>query len=299
MSTDLDRRLNAFSPELADARLKGQVEAARFVEGEPARIIEPVVRLFPTAQHGAIADTELLMGEAVRVFETTDEGWAWVQSDVDDYVGWCAASALGPVAPEPTHRVTALWTHLYAAPHIKTPPAGFAPLNAHLSVEGTAAGSSGTAAGGAAASAERFVKLADGRFAISRHLAPLDASPPTDFIGQARKFIGTPYMWAGRTARGIDCSGLVQMGLAACGVKAPRDSDMQERGLGTPVNESDPGAWQRGDLVFWKGHVGIVSEPGTLLHANAHHMATVEEPLGPAVERIAGAGLQVTSVKRL
>ena len=292
-----DPRLHAWRNDLADARLRGRVEAARFVDGKPARVRDAVVNLLRAPKQDAPADTQLLMGEPVLVFEETPEGWAWVQSQADGYVGWCASEGLEYSAPEPTHRVASLWVHLYPAPDIKIAPIGFAPMNALLAVADVSAGGEESRAGGAAASAERFVRLANGQFVVARHLQPVGGAVG-DFVDAARRFLGTPYLWAGRSARGIDCSGLVQMGLAACGIKAPRDSDMQERELGTPVNETDPESWQRGDLVFWKGHVGIVSQPGVLLHANAHHMETVEEPLAPAIERIAKAGLEVTSVKR-
>lgn len=293
-----DPRIHAWRSDLADTSLRGRVDATRFVDGVPARVRDGVVNLLRAPQQDAPADSQLLMGEPVLVFEETAEGWAWVQSRADGYVGWCASEGLDYSSPEPTHRVSALWVHLYPAPDIKIAPVGFAPMNALLTVADLASAGGESRAGGATAGGERFARLADGRFAVARHLQPV-GKPSGDFVDVARKFLGTPYLWAGRSARGIDCSGLVQMGLVACGVHAPRNSDMQEEGLGALVNESDPEAWRRGDLVFWKGHVGIVSAPGMLLHANAHHMETVEEPLKPALERIAGAGLEVTSVKRL
>ena len=294
-----DPRRNAFRSDLADIRLKGRVEAERFVEGRPARVRDCLTPLMRAPRPDAPVDTQLLLGEPVLVFECPGEGWAWVQSQSDGYIGWCADEALDFAAPAPTHRVTALWVHIYPAPDIKIAPVSFAPMNAQLAVSSMQAAAAGGSAGGAAGNADRFAQLADGRFVVARHLAPLGAPAADDFVAVARRFLGTPYLWAGRSARGIDCSGLVQMGLAACGIDCPRDSDMQERELGMPVNEADPAAWQRGDLVFWKGHVGIVSAPGRLLHANAFHMQTAEEDLVPAIERIAAAGLTVTSVKRL
>ena len=131
------------------------------------------------------------------------------------------------------------------------------------------------------------------------HLAPIDQNEK-DFVAVAERFVGVPYLWGGKTALGLDCSGLVQIALTACGIACPRDSDMQEAALGTPVGSrddyNDP---RRGDLVFWKGHVAIVRDAASLLHANAFHMAVVIEPIVGAIGRIAAAGSEITNVRRL
>lgn len=298
MAMTLDPRLHAVRSDLADAALKGRVDSTRFAEGRLAHVRDGLTVLRRKPFPDAPADTELLRGEPVSVFDQTPEGWAWVQSQSDRYVGWCSSDALAFSAPAATHVVRILSVHLYPAPDIKITPVAFAPMNARLCVVETSVGSAGGSAGGAAGNADRFCRLACGHFVVAHHLTQL-GSQTGDMVDTARMFRGAPYLWAGRSVRGIDCSGLVQMALHAIGQDAPRDSDMQEAGLGTAVSDRDPLAWQRGDLVFWKGHVGIVSAPGTLLHANAFHMATAEEPLVPALDRIAAAGLQVTSVRRL
>ncbi len=300
----LDHRLYAARHDLADIRLKGRVEAEEFVEGRHARVREALAAVRRAPAHYAPMDTELLRGEPVRVFEVTDEGWAWVQSQRDGYVGWCAENALDFNAPATTHRVIALSIHLYPSPDIRVSPVGEATLNAELAIaERSDAGqtddaSADDAAGGAAADEERFLPVADGTWAVARHIAPRELAVG-DFVEVARRFIGMPYLWAGRSARGLDCSGLIQMALHAAGRGCLRDSDMQEKTHGEPVTNRDPSAWRRGDLVFWPGHAGIVSAPGKLLHANAHHMQVVEEPLIPAIDRIAKAGLDVSNVRRL
>src|SRR5262249_60073637 len=110
---------------------------------------------------------------------------------------------------------------------------------------------------------------------------------------------GVRIRWAGRTALGLDCWGLVQVALTAAGRICPRDSDMQEQALGTPVPQAGEGALQRGDLVFWNGHVAIVRDGTTLIHANAFHMAVAIEPVAEAIARIREAGSEITSVRRI
>jgi cell wall-associated NlpC family hydrolase len=281
-----DRRLVPARPELAAAHLEGVVDAARFVRGRPARITAPVADVRAEPRPDCPLDTQAIFGETVTVYDET-EGYAWVQLDRDGYVGWLPEVALGPEGPAPTHRVTVPRTLRFPGPDFKAPNLGTLTQGALVTVAGLV---------------ERrgvsYAILPDGSAMVARHLASLDEPPPGDFVSVAEAYVGTPYLWGGRTSLGLDCSGLVQTALAMAGVDAPRDSDMQEAVLGEPVPANYPDGWARGDLVFWKGHVGIVSAPGRLLHANAYHMAVVEEQLVPALERIAAAGSAVTSARR-
>jgi len=146
----------------------------------------------------------------------------------------------------------------------------------------------------------------DGAFAVTRHgqylpkvhLVSLGHREP-DFVSVAERFVGTPYLWGGKSSLGIDCSGLVQVSLTSSGTGCPRDSDMQQEGLGRALEPHERGSLLRGDLIFWKGHVAIVRDASTMVHANAHHMATVIEPIGPAIARIKAAGSEVVAIKRL
>lgn len=283
----LDPRLNAFRGDLADARLDGRVKALRFVEGEPAQVIRPVVQLRRRAGPGEPLDTEAVFGETLRVFETA-ASYCWVQLDRDGYVGYLPADALSRQIVEPTHRVSALATFVYPGTDIKAPPLLQLPLGATVRVTGQD---------------ERFATIAltdgfSGRL-VARHLAAADR-PAHDFVDVAERFIGTPYLWGGRTRHGLDCSGLLQTALESAGVAAPRDSDMQQAALGTEVLiPSDLEGLERGDLVFWPGHVGIMVDGVMLLHANAHHMAVAAEPLVQASDRIARTGLRISAVRRL
>lgn len=280
----LDPRLTPARADLASRALEGVVEAARFVAGESRRIVVPRAAVRATPSPDAPLVTEALFGESVTVFETTEEGWAWAQLDADSYVGWLSAEALGAPGPAPTHKVAALATPVFPGPSIKLPPTELLSIGSRLTVVGTR---------------ERFDVTAQGGFVFAGHLVPLDARED-DFVAVAARFLGRPYLWGGRSADGLDCSGLVQTALAACGIACPRDSDMQETALGTTVPfDGDISVLKRGDLIFWPGHVGIVEDSGTLLHATAFFMSVVREPLREALVRIEAASSPVRTVKRI
>ncbi len=283
--TSLDRRTTAARPDLADERLRGIVEAARFVAGKARRVAAPAAALRGEPRPDMPMDTELLMGEPFTVFDENDEGWAWGQSGADGYVGWVASEALGSSDPEPTHRVAALRSFVYPGPSLKLPAQACLSLNAEVAVLARENG---------------YARLAGGGFVHDGHLAPRASREP-DFVAVAERFLHTPYLWGGKTSIGLDCSALVQMSLRAAGVSAPRDSDMQERELGDPVafDEALAGL-RRGDVVFWKGHVAIMRDPLTMIHANGYHMAVAIEPLREARDRIAQKSFgPVTAIRRL
>jgi cell wall-associated NlpC family hydrolase len=280
----LDPRLTPARPDLAAKHLEGKVDAPRFVTGEQRVVIEPQLALRRAPSPDAALDTEALMGERITIYDTNDEGWAWGQLESDGYVGWMPSSGLGAAAAEATHKVSALRTLVFPGPSIKLPPITSLPFGARVTIVGAA---------------ERFAVTNNGGHIPARHLAPL-AATNDDFVAVAEQFLGTPYLWGGKTSFGLDCSGLSQVALTACGIACPRDSDMQEQALGTPVDaKADFSNLQRGDLVFWKGHMGIVRDPVTLLHANAFHMAVALEPIAEAIPRIRASDGPPTAVKRL
>lgn len=285
----LDRRLNAFRPDLADARLEGQVEARLFVRGATSCVAAASAPVHREPHYNAGLDTEALCGESVTVFEV-GEGWAWVQLASDGYVGYVPADRLALAGQPATHRVSALRTFVYPGASIKLPHVVPLSLGARLTVVDRRGDFAVVT--GVAGLTESFVWAA--------HLAPLGQHAP-DPVTVAEGLIGTPYLWGGKSSLGLDCSGLVQLSLDACGITAPRDSDMQEREIGVYVGP-DPATAElrRGDLIFWKGHVGLMRSPTELLHANGHHLLVASEPLAEAVDRImAKNGGPVTSIRRL
>lgn len=279
-----DPRLTPARADLAAKHLQGKVEAARFVEGRLYEVVEPQAPLRAEPRPDASLLTEAIKGERATIYDTNGEGWAWGQLEADGYVGFLPESALAPLGAPPTHKVAALRTLVFPAPSIKLPPLEALPLGATLAI---------------ARIEDRLAVTQAGGYVPAAHLRPL-REYESDFVAVAERFVGVPYLWGGKTALGLDCSGLVQVALTACGVVCPRDSDMQEAGLGAPLAiPADLASLRRGDLLFWKGHVAIVRDRGSLLHANAFHMAVAIEPLGDAVARIRASGSEVTSIRRI
>lgn len=277
-----DRRTTPARPDLAAAHWRGIVAADRYAEGVRHAVAVPSVPLRREARADVGIDTELLWGEGVVVYDRDGEGWAWGQAEMDGYVGWLPAAALGAAdPPAATHKVLSQRSFVFPAPSIKAPALMALPFGSRVAV------------------LERdgdFARMADG-YLWAGHLAEID-HVATDVVGVAEAFVGVPYLWGGRTSLGLDCSALVQTALAACGRPAPRDSDMQEHALGRPVDPDGP--LRRGDLVFWRGHVGLMRDPETLLHANGHTMTVALETLAAARARIlAAGGGPVTAARRL
>jgi len=277
---NLDPRITPARPDLAAAHLRGKVKAERFVEGIEQEVIVGLAPVRNAPSHGAMLVTEALRGERVTIYENDDEGWAWGQLASDGYVGWLPAAALLAPAAPPTHKVTVLRTLAFPGPSIKLPPADALPLGSLVAV---------------AREQDSFAVLASEAYVPKIHLATLAVREP-DFVAVAERFVGTPYLWGGKSSLGIDCSGLVQVALTAAGIPCPRDSDMQERALGKPASLA---GLQSGDLIFWKDHVAIARGRNSMIHANAFHMAVAIEPVAEALARIGAAGSQVTSVRRL
>lgn len=271
----LDRRFNAFRPDLADERLRGRVSAARFAEGRRMRTAAPVLDVLSRPRFDAGLDTQMLAGETVTVFDEA-EGFAWVQGERDGYVGYVAADALAKPGTEPTHVVAVPRTFAYRQPDMKTRVTAAHSLGAAVRVT-DAATTRGT----------DYALLDDGTALIAAHLHPVGATA-ADWVAEAEALERTPYLWGGASAFGIDCSGLVQLSMRMAGRNVPRDTDMQAGSIGSALSiGEDLSGLARGDLVFWKGHVAIMTDGRSIIHANGHTMAVTREPLRVAVDRIA------------
>jgi cell wall-associated NlpC family hydrolase len=280
----MDARTTPIRDGIASRALEGIVRAEVYLDPKVMGCAVPAAGIHRAADAGSEQMDQLLFGEIFEVVE--EEGaWFWGQARRDGYVGYVAASGLAPLAPHlaesgPTHRVGAIRTYAFAGPSIKTQAFGPYSMNALVAVE---------------AEEGRLAKVAGAGWMAAEHLAPIGTFE-TDVAAVAERFLGAPYLWGGRESLGLDCSGLVQAALFACGLACPRDTDQQAE-LGREIGRAEFG---RGDLVFWNGHVAIGLDESRVVHANGFHMAVAIEPLETAIARIDAAGVGLpTTYRRL
>lgn len=290
MSAPADRRVLKSNGRVADSALQGQVTAERFVDPVRHRVITEVTPIQTAAEDGA-RDRELVFGEAFMVLEHRDDH-AFGYAERDGFVGYIHQDDLSPAQLTPTHRVIAP-SYWFLTPSLKEKSPGV-PLSigSLLPVRATHHDHCDWAE----------VSLPDEQGALwgvhvpMPHLAPL-SDRPTDIVAEAERYLGVPYLWGGNSSFGIDCSGLVQAACLACGIACPGDSDQQAASLGRELAEDD--TLQRGDLIFWKGHVALIVGDGRILHANARDMSVAYEDLQTALARIEAAEGPVTTRRRV
>lgn len=264
-----DPRITPWRDGIAARSLEGVLEAEVYLDPKAMSCVTAAAPIRSAADANSEQQDQLLFGERFEVLE--EEGaWLFGQSARDGYVGFVEAAALAPAAPLPTHRVSAIRTYAFAEASIKSRAIGPFSINSLLAVEAVDG---------------KLAKVTGAGWVTADHLSPIGVFED-DWAAVAERFVGAPYLWGGRESLGLDCSGLVQQALFACGRACPRDAD-QQQAMGAPIEAADFG---RGDLVFWKGHVAMGIGEGRIVHANGHHMATVIEPLAEAIARIEAAG---------
>lgn len=274
-----DPRITPWRDGIAARSLEGVIEAEVYLDPKAMGCMAAATGIRSAPDANAEQMDQLLFGERFEVLE--EEGaWLFGQAARDGYVGFVEAAALAPAGPLPTHRISALRTYAFAEPSIKSRASGPYSMNSLVAVEAVDG---------------KLAKVAGAGWMTAAHLEPIGMFED-DWVAVAERFVGAPYLWGGRESLGLDCSGLIQQALFACGRACPRDTD-QQQALGAPITADEFG---RGDLVFWKGHVALGLGDGRIVHANGHHMATVIEPLAEAIARIDAAGSgQPTAYRRV
>lgn len=264
----MDRRITPANGRVAATHLQGQVQADRFVDGTEHRVAMTLADI--RREPGGARERQLVFGDRFNVLEDRD-GWSFGQSKKDGYVGYVASLQLEE-GPAPTHWVMTPASHLYQRDDIKSPDIQRLTFGAQVTV---------------VHEVKKFFQTDSDQFIPKQHLRPV-GNTFSDPASVAQLFFGTPYLWGGNSSTGVDCSGLVQAALLACGIPCPGDSDMQKAVLGDELPEG--AVLQRGDLLFWRGHVAMMVDSETMIHANGHHMAVAYEPVEKAIRRIDAQG---------
>ncbi|MGB0505701.1 MAG: NlpC/P60 family protein [Pikeienuella sp.] len=279
---DYDPRITPARPDLAAFRLKGQIEADVYASGQPMYVSVPMAPMTASPDAEGEMTSQLLFGEPFNALEL-EGGWAWGQSEVDGYVGYIPDVCLSHASTSPpSHRIIALQALIYPDPQLKSRPVGALPYGALVTMTGVD---------------NNFASLDVGGWVPVNALRPVSEPAPM-WVTTAERFKGAPYLWGGRSPAGFDCSGLIQVALQSAGVECPRDSDLQMAALGREISQN--AQLRRGDIVFWKGHVGVMISPTKLLHANAHHMEVAEETFESARARIAEKEFgEILMIKRI
>lgn len=279
-SIEGDKRTTPIRGDLADIKLAGKLFAPHYAVPMIRTGIAPVTEIHAEPHMTSMPVSSLMHGEEFAVLDVAGE-WAWGYCLHDDYLGYLRFADLGDDFTA-THMVSAPATLLVATPSIKAPVLARYPMGAQIVC-------------GEASKCGRFLACEGGWIPIVHLAEPgqVEGSP----ADLAEKLVGVPYSWGGRSGNALDCSGLVQLVFGLKGIKAPRDADMQQAGFGEELSEDE--ALQRGDLVFFPGHVGIMADESNLIHSNGAAMAVSIEPLEAATARFAEHAKPVLARKRV
>ena len=279
-SVEGDKRTTPIRGDLADIKLAGKLFAPHYAVPMLRTGIAPVTEIHAEPHMTSMPVSALMHGEEFAVLDVAGE-WAWGYCLHDDYLGYLRFADLGDDF-RATHVVSAVATLIVTSPSIKAPVLVRYPMGAQIAC-------------GNPSECGRFLAC-EGGWVPTVHLSEVGKveATPADL---AEALIGTPYCWGGRSGNALDCSGLVQLVFGLKGQRPPRDADMQQAGFGDALPEGEP--LQRGDLVFFPGHVGIMADGERLIHANAAAMAVSAEPVSEAAARFAEHDVAILARKRV
>ncbi len=267
-----DPRIHAYRPDLADKMLRDTVKAKKYVEPVLRQCLRGVLPMLAEPKADAGQVSQIRYGEFIDVFEERKDGFLWVQNRSDRYVGYIPDTGdLVESISMMSNRITALRTFVYPKPDIKAPPIDELTYGSFVSIIGKR---------------DRFLELANEGFVFESHVMASEFADTPDYVFTAGRMLHCPYLWGGRTPKGLDCAGLVQLSLEMAGIEAPRDSDLQREAFGKPLDMHwRDRSWKRGDMVFFEGHVGFMTNSDHIIHANAATMDVTVEPLADLVGR--------------
>ena len=287
MSSDLDIRLHAYRPDLADSRLRDEVKSDNYVDGELRRVVSSISDMHSEPDSSTSMSSQILHGHDVRVYEDKN-GWSYAQSESDGYVGYIRSDSLSSdLSLTPSHMVLSPHTYIYSDKDAKSPRILDCSIGSKLSIDDFVE-SNGVI----------FGEVSGGGYISGKHVFELTGGTPTDYVAIGERLLHIPYLWGGTSGFGIDCSGLIYLSHLVCGNSILRDTDMQESSLGKQLTDVDFSTLQRGDYVFWQGHVGMMSSADTLLHSNMNSMSVSLESLSQAISRIEPLYGSPTCVRR-